>query len=772
MHNRHRSTLGVRRPSARLRRLCLILTVLAAELGILPPLGTAAPPVTAAPASAPSDTPFIYLPVVYGPAAPKSSFELIEEALRAGELDAETALIYRVYAITLDPRLPARYRGVDKDDLENDALREVVRRWDSLSAGTQALLAPFLVPPIYAGSWVDPATASRVADAPMADALETTNCYGPVPLPGLLPGWERLTTAHVTVWYQTAGDIAPGYGELATPEQTAATAQAAASVIEHIIGQETGLMEQWPLLDTNEPCNGGDGSIDIYITRRNLKMGAQTVPYPPGEVERPGYLWLAPDYADGDVKTVRDALAHEFFHLISLSYPQARTESNLGLPEYAWLDEATANWMVDYVYKDDQFEHEAAGDYLQPPYAQPDHWAPLELALQPGVNGYEDYVYLQFLDLRLGPQVMRAIWDATPTHDSLAAINEATKAAGGFETLWPEFALVAWNDWHNGFLDDLYVWDRLEPGMSQETYYPGPQPVALGGKRGDEQQTFSWVSGISHVSIGMSRHVFEDPTVRSVLFTNTLVGVRGAHVWALLKIGGEWTVEDWTDKRQTQFCRQVASERLEELVLLVTNSVFDDRAYSITAPEGRSLPTLTYSNIACGEWQGTVRTTRRRANEAFEHWETTETSVTFVPAPERTNPAQAGTMTWKVKGGSTTHWSGYESYNGCQTAKQVDVPIPVDLAGLSVVVVTSDLDFLGRYIGTGVVQHEQQMDFVCPWGSGGSATWYLTNEWWPYPQSGEFGVVSPDGRVIIGGLEQIDGNYTVTATWRLEAVGP
>jgi hypothetical protein len=226
------------------------------------------------------------------------------------------------------------------------------------------------------------------------------------------------------------------------------------------------------------------------------------------------------------------------------------------------------------------------------------------------------------------------------------------------------------------------------------------------------------------------------------------------------------------DVGDEQFCRQVASERLEELVLLVTNSVFDDRHYTIEAPEGGSLPTLTFTNVACGEWQGTITTTRRTANEAFEHWETTETNVTFVPAPERSNPAQAGTMTWKVQDGSTTHWSGYESYNGCQTAKQVDVPLPVDLAGLSVVVATSDLDLLGRYISTGVVQHEQQMDFVCPWGSGGSQTWYLTSEWWPYPQSGEFGVVSPDGRVILGGLEQMDGNYTVTATWRLETVGP
>jgi hypothetical protein len=717
-------------------------------------------------AGQPADGYSIYLPVLFGPAPVRSSFELIDEAVRAGELDDEAALIYQVFAITLDPRLPARYRGADKGDLENDALREAVRRWPSLSAGAQALLEPFLTPPIYTGSWVDPAAAGSVADAQIPGAIGAATCWGPVPLPGLLPGWQRLTTAHATVWYQTAGDIAPGDWQLATPEQAAATAQAAAAVIEHIIGQETGLMGRWPLLDTNEPCNGGDGSIEIYITRRLMSTGAQAVPYPPGEVQRPGYIWLAPDYAGGDLKRVRDTLAHEFFHLISMSYPQARAESELGLLEYAWLDEATANWMVDYVYKDDQFEHGAAQGYLQL-----DYQTSLELGLESGSNGYSDYVFLQFLDLRLGSQVMRAIWDATPTHDSLAAINEATKGAGGFEKLWPDFALVAWNDWQSGFLDDLHRWDQLEPGLSRAENLWAPQPVALDGKRWDEQLTYS-SGGIAHVAIGMSRHVFEDPAVRSVLFTNPLVGVRGAHMWALLKIGGEWTVEDWTDKRNPQFCRQVPSQRLEELVIITTNSVFDDRQYELVPTTPDTYPKLDFTNVACGEWQGTITTMRRTANEAFEHWEASATDVTFVPAPERANPAQPGTMTWKVKDGSSTHWSGYESYNGCQTAKQVDIPIPVDLGGLSVVVATSELDLLGRYIGMGMVQHEQQMDFVCPWGGGATETWFLTTAWWPYPQSNEFGVVSPDGRVIQGGLEQMDGDYAVTATWRLETVGP
>jgi hypothetical protein len=773
MKNGYRSTLGARLPSAGLLRLCLILTVLAAATGLLPPPGPAAAPAAADPALAASDTSTLYLPAVFGPAPAKSSFELIDDALRAGELDEETALIYQVYAITLDPRLPAIYRGADKDDLEHNALREAVRRWDSLSAGAQALLAPFLVPPLYEGSWVDPAGASSVAGAQASGAVADATCRGPVPLPGLLPGWQRLTTAHATVWYQTAGDIAPGDWQMTTPEQAAATAQAAASVIEHIIQQETGLMEQWPIFDTNEPCNGGDGSIDIYITRRLISTGAQAVPYPPGEVLRPGYIWLAPDYADGDLKKVRNALAHEFFHLISLSYPQARAESDLGLPEYAWLDEATANWMVDYVYKDDQFEHQAAADYLRPAYRQPDHWAPLEMAFERGVNGYEDYVYLQFLDIRLGPQVMRAIWEATPNFDSLAAINEATKGAGGFERLWPEFALVAWNDWQNGFLDDLYRWDRLEPGMSQETFYPGPQQVALGGKRWDKQVTFYWVGGISHVSIGMSRHVFGDPSVRSVLFSNKLVGVRGAHMWALLKIGGEWTVEDWTNKRQTQFCRQVPSERLEELVIIITNSVFDDRAYSIRAPEGGSRPTLTFTNLACGEWQGTVTAVHRDDTTGRHDLETIHTTATFEPNREFSEPGDEFAL-FQLKQG-TMHWEYTGTMGDCQIqADTVDVTLqPATDDSLSIRQWRADMSLIGQFGGVGTSSYEPTLTFVCP-----EESWDQPWQTMPWLLTGPMGTsnarISPDGTTIAGRYEwgtPGDGR-SWTIEWNFVAVSP
>jgi hypothetical protein len=75
-------------------KLLAVIGMLAMLLGNLPGSVFAAAPVS--PAQDPPGPSTVYLPILFGPAPSKSSFELIEEALSAGELDAETALIYQV----------------------------------------------------------------------------------------------------------------------------------------------------------------------------------------------------------------------------------------------------------------------------------------------------------------------------------------------------------------------------------------------------------------------------------------------------------------------------------------------------------------------------------------------------------------------------------------------------------------------------------------------------------------------------------------------------
>jgi hypothetical protein len=82
-----------------------------------------------------------------------TSISLIDNAETSGAISSETALLYRVYAIFSDARLPAPYRGDDTNVHDSLYMVDVRDNFDSLSPPTQALVLPFLTPPAYKGSW-------------------------------------------------------------------------------------------------------------------------------------------------------------------------------------------------------------------------------------------------------------------------------------------------------------------------------------------------------------------------------------------------------------------------------------------------------------------------------------------------------------------------------------------------------------------------------------------------------------------------------------------
>lgn len=84
-----------------------------------------------------------------GPAAPvagKSSLELVAEALQRGEIDEDTATLYRVFAVADDAKLPPSYRGALPIRDGATILRSARDRYRGLRPETRALLRPYLFP--------------------------------------------------------------------------------------------------------------------------------------------------------------------------------------------------------------------------------------------------------------------------------------------------------------------------------------------------------------------------------------------------------------------------------------------------------------------------------------------------------------------------------------------------------------------------------------------------------------------------------------------------
>ena len=196
----------------------------------------------------------VALTVRSAPSAAQSSELLIEQALAAGTLDAETALVYRTYAAFDSARLPDAYRG-GAIGQHSGVLAEVIQRYDTLSVETQVKLLPYLQRPADQGSWLDPAvrSGSAAGAAPGRKRALTIvrRCLSTI------LGWTSMegATSNTRVWYRydKAGQEVMASKVLSYLET---------AVHPKLVGA---LGFKAPTDDAALLCNGGDGRLDIYL---------------------------------------------------------------------------------------------------------------------------------------------------------------------------------------------------------------------------------------------------------------------------------------------------------------------------------------------------------------------------------------------------------------------------------------------------------------------------------------------------------------------------
>jgi hypothetical protein len=541
-----------------------------------------------------------------------TSEQLIDAALARGEIDLETALVYELFAAFGDGRLPARYRGDDSRVVDSDILEVIAQQFDSLTLQTQAIARPFLARPTSPGSWLEQVSASQILTV-SAVVPEVT--------------WGKIDTVNdkVRVWYQHryAGDWSK--------------AEDIALAVDAIIWPDLvdTLMMKAPLSDQGGyPDDGGDGRLDIYLVHIGLWGLAR--PYA-GCEETPAYLLINSNRPIGSATQagMLQTVVHEFMHASQYAYPIKET-----CREYDWLADATAVWAEDYVYPLANSEQDFAWPFFDSqhqPLEYDDHlW-----------RRYGAYLWPFYLTHRHAAALIPAIWAQTATANSLEAIDHSIP--GGFELQWPEFTRINWN---RPPVTDYQTWDKLT------RHVKGPAvttiEVALPGG-GDKRQMLDLGEGVEHLAAAYFHLKFNDPNVRTVAFYNgytfdlteqqvqiedvgpvgaTLVATplpeaakKNAHLWALIKTRGhDWQVADWTDKGIVRFCRDAPNEALEELVLIFSNSQYQDRTAAGRKKPAHLAPTLWASNLGCWLWTGQVTGRQPTDGDAVL---TIEAQVTF-----------------------------------------------------------------------------------------------------------------------------------------------
>jgi hypothetical protein len=522
------------------------------------------------------------------PGAPKSD-DLINDALSKGEIDPQTALMYKVYAQFSDPRLPAAFKGSADLHTDSHIIDQLQADFPTLSPETQAAMLPFLMPPSYQGAWGPPAEGSNGAVQQinlLCSKIETDK-------------WDSTSAMHspVRFWWLKS-----------RPEDAAIANRFMTAMDDEIWPKLTGLMGRVPLPDQDAQCNGGGSTFDIYITPQIARSYAAAY-FPPGCRETPSYIVMNPATTDG-------ILAHEFMHAIQWSYNTAADCMYPG--EYAWLAEATASWAQDYVYPDTNEEHR----YIPWFYDGGTAGQPPVLTIKNDAHEYGALLFFFYLTHHFDqPGLVKTAWDNTLSMKSVDAVDRAIP--GGLDAVWGDFAI---DNVVEPPRDDYQVWDQLnvKPGGTSLTSYAA-----------NPTNTYKVTENIDHLSIQYAWFTFSENARLVTYFNgltyqlddepiNTYMGVlpikdgttqfkftamspedvKGVKIQAYFKIAGDtsWQVEDWTDKPYMAFCRDAVDERLTDLVIVTSNSSPDNDVYV----SGKYASNLYVSDVGCWRYGGTA----------------------------------------------------------------------------------------------------------------------------------------------------------------------
>jgi len=540
---------------------------------------------------------------------PPTSYQLIDGALAAQTVSNEQAVAYKVFADFGDPRLPASLRGDDRNVAEGEGASEAAAQFAGLSPATQELVGPFLAQPFYEGSWWDLRRAGGTGARAAASACRPWTITCPI----LTGDWAYHDGTHVRVWYLKS--------HAATDAAVAVDLASAAAA--DVWPKFATTMGRVPKPDGGE---GGNALLDVVLSD-GLGAGKHGLTLATGVFackDSPAYTLINRTISDPAKR--RSILAHELFHAVQFAVPSQQC-----LASMKWLGEGTATWFEDVVYQGVNREHVAAAYYLNRTHVALDN--------DLGVAGKNYGAYLFFLYLTrirgVSPSVVGQIWNATASADAVHALDTALRTAGAeLDLSWPDFAAYAWN--REAPFDFLAAQDSLADAATVE----GPRSGSLGGPSASWELIPKGEPPLPRLSIRYFHYDFPDATVSSLGFFNGLTRslethlaedygdayssraltgpdtAQGGHVTALVKINGTWKQEDWTSLAYRLYCRDLKAERVESLVVILSNSSIEE--ISSVWPKGDHPPLLFASNIGCAAWQGSANLTLKWGDAVVE----------------------------------------------------------------------------------------------------------------------------------------------------------
>ncbi|MHA7630773.1 hypothetical protein [Corallococcus sp. M7] len=162
---------------------------------------------------------------------------------------------------------------------------------------------------------------------------------------------------------------------------------------------------------------------------------------------------------------------------------------------------------------------------------------------------YGAYLFFQYLAKKHGPNVVVAALEKT----------------------WPEFAKVLWNQAPIDTKAESFAkWDQLKEKV---------KPHALNGDlAGAPEHKEELHDELKNLSNHYEHFTFSDPNTRSLLFhngwfkniTESKEPVKVLALWN--DASGTWHEEDWSNYEYVGLCRDLKSQRAQDLIIITSNA--------------------------------------------------------------------------------------------------------------------------------------------------------------------------------------------------------
>jgi len=538
-----------------------------------------------------------------------SAADQIDEALALGTIDEVTALRYKIFAVHGDKRLPPEY-DAEGPIHGTPIMFELAQRFDGLTAEVKDEMRPFLLPPDLPESWY----GTRSGSAQKADDNDAA-AFPPLEGDLLVAGgrvrlkWQASFTESEKQFVRTVVGQALTYSYAQLTELMGRTPIGDGDDPDvypvYVMGDASASGLGWTS-PTSETAQGWRSHLTLNLYRIIIRT-----------IDFPELLVLPSELASWVV-------AHELFHAIGATFEF----EDICADEVLWLHESSATWAGNYVYPEFDYEHRFAGELLQIPDRPLDDSA----AVTPVAHRYGGYLFHLFATERLGgPNLMREFWEESERQHVVPAIDEVLD--GKLPEVWADVAVTNWNA---GPVRLHSEWDDLDEGVATHTEAFTTVDVTLGGEPTRIIPVPVAEPGVNALAAQYVRIEFDDPSVRSLLFSNgfnyelgrgvpsdlivehegdafyvanevfTEVRARNTQTRLLVKSQGQWSGPyDLTVVPFVAFCQDLAEESVEELVFIFINGNFETAKRAPVKPRGLQ-PSFLASNMACGAWVGTA----------------------------------------------------------------------------------------------------------------------------------------------------------------------